>query len=108
MAYFAPLIQAVVSLILSIMYLFELGLIIYIIVNVLISFEVLNKYNLVVRKVYYVGAQIFEPILARVRYYIPPVAGIDFSPIVVFLLLQFMQKILFNYFLNRGGIVAAL
>ncbi len=101
---FFPLIEALINLISNVIYLFELGLIIYIVINILVSFEVLNKYNLLVRKLYYIGGRIYEPVLAKVREYIPPIGGIDFSPIVIFLLLQFCQQLMFNYFLNRGAI----
>ena len=33
-----------------------------------------------------------EPVMSLFRRYIPPVGGFDFSPIVIFLLLQFAQR----------------
>ena len=61
----------------------------------LVAFDVINYRN---RFVYSVGSfldQITRPLLEPFRRIIPPLGGIDISPIVVLLLLQFV-RILFN------------
>ncbi|WP_034764865.1 YggT family protein [Chrysiogenes arsenatis] len=42
--------------------------------------------------------RITEPVLAPFRRIIPPISGIDFSPIVVFIAIQFLQRLLANLF----------
>ncbi|MBB5021834.1 YggT family protein [Desulfurispira natronophila] len=38
--------------------------------------------------------RITEPVLEPFRRFIPPIAGIDFSPIVVFILIRFLENLL--------------
>ena len=38
--------------------------------------------------------QITEPVLAPLRRYIPPVAGLDFTPMVALLILWFVEQLL--------------
>lgn len=45
-------------------------------------------------------AQITEPLLAPARRLLPPMGGLDFSPIVVFLLLGLLERILPQIFLQ--------
>ncbi|WP_296817696.1 YggT family protein [Brevundimonas sp.] len=65
----------------------------------LVAFNVLNPRN---RLVYAIGSfleAVTQPLLAPFRRIIPPLGGIDISPIVVLLLLRFVQ-IIFN---NMAG-----
>lgn len=61
----------------------------------LVAFNVLNPRN---RLVYAIGSfleAVTQPVLAPFRRVIPPLGGVDISPIVVLLLLRFIQ-IVFN------------
>lgn len=61
----------------------------------LVVFNVLNPRN---RLVYAIGSfleAVTQPVLAPFRRVIPPLGGVDISPIVVLLLLRFIQ-IVFN------------
>lgn len=61
----------------------------------LVAFNVLNPRN---RLVYSIGSfleAVTQPVLAPFRRVIPPLGGVDISPIVVLLLLRFLQ-IIFN------------
>jgi len=49
-----------------------------------------DPYNALVRLVH----QITEPILAPLRRYIPPVAGMDITPIVAIVILELLHRIL--------------
>ena len=42
--------------------------------------------------------KIVEPLLSKIRQYLPTISGIDLSPIVLFLLLNFLRNVLFTYF----------
>lgn len=51
-----------------------------------------DPYNPVVQFIH----RITEPVLAPFRRLIPAIAGLDLSPIAVFLLIQFLQTFLYN------------
>ncbi|MEK7812248.1 MAG: YggT family protein [Candidatus Desantisbacteria bacterium] len=58
------------------------------VVRMLLSWVNPDPYNQMVRIIY----RVTEPILAPFRRIIPPMGMIDISPIVVFLLLSFIEK----------------
>ena len=60
-----------------------------IIARAVISWVNPDPYNPIVRFLY----QVTEPVLYRVRQYIPlPASGIDFSPIIVFAIIIFLKE----------------
>jgi YggT family protein len=67
-----------------------------ILARVLMSWVNIDPYSPLARAIY----NLTEPVLAPVRNILPPVAGLDFSPIVVFLLLQVVGQILVTMFSN--------
>jgi len=78
--------------------LYKLVLIIYIIATWLINFNVINTSNQFVYRAMAFLYRLCEPSLRLVKKYIPNFGNIDISPIIVFILLTFFQKILFYYF----------
>ena len=69
---------------------------IMIIMSWLISFNVINTRNQFVSTVWRVINQITEPILRPIRRIIPPVGGLDLSPIIVFVIIFFLQSFIAN------------
>ena len=65
---------------------------IMIIMSWLISFNVINTRNQFVASVWRILNQITEPILRPIRRIIPPVGGLDLSPIIVFVIIFFLQS----------------
>ncbi len=65
---------------------------IMIIMSWLISFNVINTRNQFVATVWRIVNAITEPILRPIRRVIPPMGGLDLSPIVVFILIFFLQN----------------
>jgi YggT family protein len=65
---------------------------IMIIMSWLISFNVINTRNDFVAAVWRVINAITEPILKPIRRIIPPMGGLDLSPIVVFVAIFFLQN----------------
>lgn len=63
-----------------------------IIIRALISWVNPDPYNPIVRFLY----QATEPVLDRVRRYLPYTGGIDLSPLVVILIIIFLQSFLVN------------
>ena len=65
---------------------------IMIIMSWLISFNVINTRNDFVAAVWRVINAITEPILKPIRKVIPPMGGLDLSPIIVFVAIFFLQN----------------
>lgn len=65
---------------------------IMIIMSWLISFNVINTRNDFVATVWRVINAITEPILRPIRRIIPPMGGLDLSPIIVFVIIFFLQN----------------
>jgi|SRR5664279_586061 YggT family protein len=70
---------------------------IMIIMSWLISFNVINTRNQFVASVWRIINQITDPILRPIRRIIPPMGGLDLSPIVVFIIIFFLQQLISNY-----------
>lgn len=64
----------------------------------LISFKVVNAYQPIVQKIMYALDRLCEPVLKRIRKYLPDLGGIDISPIILILLLNFAIQALYTYF----------
>jgi YggT family protein len=62
----------------------------------LIAFGVLNTANHFVRQIVQVLYALTEPVFRQVRRIIPPIAGLDLSPIVVLIAIQFLNYLLDN------------
>ena len=62
----------------------------------LIAFGVLNTANHLVRQIVHVLDALTDPLFRRVRKIIPPIGGLDLSPIVVLIGVQFLNYVLDN------------
>ncbi|MCE9522860.1 MAG: YggT family protein [Alphaproteobacteria bacterium] len=60
----------------------------------LVGFNVVNPYNPVVRAVQSFCYRATEPLLAPIRRFMPDLGGLDISPVVLLLGLQFVQILL--------------
>ena len=69
---------------------------IMIIMSWLINFNVINTRNQFVATVWRVVNQITDPILKPIRRIVPPLGGLDLSPIIVFVIIFFLQSFLAN------------
>lgn len=85
---------AVLQIIRDILWLLKLLLIVHIILGWLISFGVLNMSNRFVQILYQFTSTLCEPMLAPFRRVIPSVNGIDLSPILLFLLITFVDYLI--------------
>lgn len=70
----------------------------WIIMSILISFDIINRHNRVVFQVSDVLYKMTEPLLRRIRRYMPNLGVIDISPIIVFLAIKFITNVLYTYF----------
>ncbi len=85
------------SLVGSIMSVIKMGLFIYIILSVLISFNVINAYNQLVNIVFGTLSKLYEPLLSPIRNILPNMGGLDLSPILLFIALNFVGNILVRF-----------
>ena len=60
----------------------------------LIAFGVLNISNQFVRQIVRVLDALTEPLFRMVRKFIPPIGGLDLSPIIVLISIQFLNIVL--------------
>jgi YggT family protein len=76
-----------------------LGLYVFILVvaaimSWLVAFSVINVRNDLVRQVLYTLDALTEPVLRRIRRYVPPLGALDLSFLVLFILLQFIRVVI--------------
>jgi YggT family protein len=62
-----------------------------VIVSWLTAFNVINSHNNFVRAALRILLALTEPVFRQVRKVIPAVGGLDLSPIVVFILIEFLK-----------------
>ena len=89
--------NSLIILIDNIIYLFSLVLIINIILSWLTVFNVINTSNRFVYTVLDVTFKLTDPFLNPIRRFLPNIAGLDFSPIILFLILGFLRNLLREY-----------
>ena len=89
-----PIIEFVFFLLRNGLWLLELAIIASAILSWLFAFDVINYRNRGVRQIADLLDSIVAPVLAPFRSFIPPLGGIDVSPIVVILLIEGLRKIL--------------
>lgn len=71
-------------------------IIVQFVLSLLIAFNVVNTSNQFVRAVYTVVTALLDPILKPIRRFMPNTGAIDFSPLVLILLLNVLQIVLRN------------
>jgi YggT family protein len=78
---------------------------IMIIMSWLISFNVINTRNQFVSSVWRVLNQITEPILKPIRRIVPTMGGLDLSPLIVFVIIFFLQNLI-GFYAARAAVGA--
>jgi YggT family protein len=68
-----------------------------VIVSWLTAFNIINSGNPYVRQANYILRRLTEPVLAPIRRVLPNLGGLDFSPIVLLLGLQFLKRAIVYY-----------
>ena len=89
--------NSLLGLIIQIINLYKLVLLIYIIATWLISFNIINTSNRFIYSAMEILYRLSEPSLRLVRKYVPTFGNVDISPIIVYLLLWFIQSLLIEY-----------
>ena len=89
--------NAIIILINSIMDIYIFSLLSYVIASWLVSFKIINPWQPFVRMILQSMGRLHEPLLSRIRSVLPELGGIDLSPIIVFLAVQFLRNLMFEY-----------
>lgn len=73
-----------------------LVIILQVAVSWLIAFDVINTKNQQAQNLLRLLHKLTEPVYSRIRRFIPPIGGIDLTPLVVMIALSILQSILFS------------
>ena len=84
-------------LILELIELYTYVVVAAVIVSWLIAFGVLNTYNSLARSIVTFLDAATEPVFRQVRKVIPPIGGLDISPLIVLIALQFLSYLISYY-----------
>lgn len=90
------MLAAFITLLVQIIDLYVLVLIVWTVMSVLISFKIVNSYQPVVQRIMTALDRLCEPALKPIRKLLPDLGGIDISPILLILLLNFIQNSLMS------------
>lgn len=86
--------RAVFWLIDAVLEIYIFLLIVWVIMSWLVAFNVINTYNQFVAMVMDFLFRITEPVLRPIRNFMPNLGGLDLSPLILLLLIQFFRILL--------------
>jgi YggT family protein len=89
--------RAILDIVLVILQIYWWILLIMVVMSWLISFNVINTRNQFVAAVWRVLNQLTEPLLRPIRRVVPSFSGLDISPIILFLLILLVERIIVYY-----------
>lgn len=89
--------RAVLDIVLLLLQLYYWVLIAMIVMSWLISFNVINTRNQFVAAVWRILNQLTEPLLRPIRQVMPRLSGLDLSPMILFLIIFFLERIIVYY-----------
>ena len=89
--------NALLILLNEIITLYLYTLFIYVIMSLLIQFQMINSYNKIINAIFRALISLHEPLLGKIRRYMPSLSGIDLSPVIVILLLSFIKNLIQDY-----------
>jgi YggT family protein len=92
-----PIIIVIRELIDTLIYLYTIVIIAAVVMSWLVAFGVLNTYNRFARMVIRLLDTLTEPVFRLVRRIIPPLGGLDLSPMIVLLVLWAVQRLVDMY-----------
>ncbi len=89
--------QSLLFLIIEFIDLYKLVLIIYVIASWLVGFGIVNTTNRFVYSLLDLLYKLCEPSLRIVKKFIPNFGNFDISPIIVFIILEFIKRFIIEY-----------
>lgn len=94
------ILKPALDFVLAIFSLYRWAIIIYVVLNLLETFKIINPYSPVVYKIHNFLFSIVEPALGAIRRVIPIFAGIDLSPLILILSITFIEGVLSQFFIR--------
>ena len=85
------MLNPIAALLIEVLEIYKWIVIAAVIVSWLTAFNVINQYNQFVRTLLRILIALTEPVFRPIRKVIPAVGGLDLSPIIVFLIIWFLQ-----------------
>ena len=85
------MLNPIAFLILQILDIYKWIVIAAVIVSWLTAFNVINERNNFVRSMLRILITLTEPVFRQIRRVIPPISGLDLSPLIVFLVIQALE-----------------
>jgi YggT family protein len=84
----------IIALLLLLLDLYWWVVVIAVVVSWLVAFGVLNTYNHLARSVIRALDALTEPVFRQIRRVIPPIGGLDLSPLIVLIGIWFLEYVL--------------
>ncbi|MBL8790100.1 MAG: YggT family protein [Rhizobiales bacterium] len=84
-------------LVLTILNIYFWVILISVIMSWLIAFGIMNRQNPYVRQIDYALSRLTEPVLGPIRRVMPDLGGLDVSPVVALIGIQFLQYLIAYY-----------
>jgi YggT family protein len=88
---------AIANLINTVIWLYTIVLIVHVVLSWLTAFNVVNTRHPFVNGLGQITYRLCEPVLSKIRRFLPNLGGLDLSPIVLILLLQFAKNLILEY-----------
>ena len=96
--------RAVLNVILLALQLYTWVLIASAVLSWLVAFNVVNRSNPYVRQIGQALEKLTEPLLRPIRRFLPDLGGIDISPIILLIAMQFFGMLVTRVFINLGWV----
>ena len=99
----SPVVSSILYVFNTLIDLYELTIIVAVVASWLIVFGVLSTRNQLARSLIQALDALTEPVFRQVRRVIPSIGGIDFSPILVFIVLEVLRRLVNGYAVMLAG-----
>jgi YggT family protein len=97
-----PIIAALLWLFDTLVGLYIIVVIAAVVVSWLVAFGVLNTHNSAARTIIRILDALTEPVFRQIRRIVPPLGGLDLSPMLVILALYVLRMVVDGYALRAG------
>ena len=85
------MLNPIAALLIQVLEIYKWIVIAAVIVSWLTAFNVINVHNNFVRTLLRILMSLTEPVFRQIRRVVPPISGLDLSPIIVFVIIWFLQ-----------------
>jgi len=89
--------RAILDVLLVVLQLYTYVIIAAVILSWLVAFNAVNRHNDFVRSIWNLVTALTEPLLRPIRGTVPNLGGIDISPLILLLLIFFLERIIEEY-----------